>query len=433
MIFILCAMNTAVELLQRECGIKKTLRVVPLFETLDDLQRCGTVLRKLLSVPWYLEHIHGEQEIMIGYSDSGKDAGRLTAAWNLYKAQEEAVAVCKEFGVNLNLFHGRGGTVGRGGGPAYLAIMSQPPGSVNGRLRVTEQGEMIHVQFGLAGIALQTMEIYTAATLSATFLPPVRPSERWRQIMEELSAVACESYRELVRNKDFVRFFRYATPEPELSYLNIGSRPTRRRKQGNGDSDGGIETLRAIPWNFSFTQMRLMLPAWYGVSAAIKHAIEKRGWLEELREMYRQWDFFRSTLDLIEMVLLKGDPIIALRYNELLVPKEYQPLGVRLADEFLATSQLLLEISGERVLEEHNPELRESILIRKSYVDPINLLQAETMKRLRETDAKIKECTKEKGATDQEALEQLQKQQRFLVNTLLITMNGVAFGMRNTG
>eukprot|EP01027_Heterolobosea_sp_BB2_P018581 GEZU01026151.1.p1 GENE.GEZU01026151.1~~GEZU01026151.1.p1 ORF type:complete len:277 (+),score=102.96 GEZU01026151.1:54-884(+) len=267
----------------------------------------------------------------------------------------------------------------------------------------------------------------------ATFLPPVRPSERWRQIMEELSAVACESYRELVRNKDFVRFFRYATPEPELSYLNIGSRPTRRRKQGNGDSDGGIETLRAIPWNFSFTQMRLMLPAWYGVSAAIKHAIEKRGWLEELREMYRQWDFFRSTLDLIEMVLLKGDPIIALRYNELLVPKEYQPLGVRLADEFLATSQLLLEISGERVLEEHNPELRESILIRKSYVDPINLLQAETMKRLRETDAKIKECTKEKGATDQEALEQLQKQQRFLVNTLLITMNGVAFGMRNTG
>ncbi|ETX06067.1 MAG: hypothetical protein ETSY2_19255, partial [Candidatus Entotheonella gemina] len=220
----------AVELLQKEAGVASPLRVVPLFETVDDLRRSDTVMRQLFDLGWYRQHIGGKQEVMIGYSDSTKDAGHLAAAWELYQAQERLVALCHEYGVHLTLFHGRGGTVGRGGGPTALAIQSQPPGAIQGRLRVTEQGEMIQVQFGLPDIAARTLEVYTTATLRATLQPPGTPLPQWRAVMDRLAEVSAEAYRGRVRdNADFAAYFQAVTPVNALSHLNIGSRPARRR------------------------------------------------------------------------------------------------------------------------------------------------------------------------------------------------------------
>ncbi len=268
----------AVELLQKEMGVQHYLRVVPLFETLADLQGAADTLERLLSIDWYREHIQGHQEIMIGYSDSGKDAGHLSAAWALYQAQEQLVAVCRRNATRLTLFHGRGGSIGRGGGPTHAAILSQPPGSVNGAIRVTEQGEVIQAKFGLQGIAQRNLELYTTAVLEATLEPPQKPQDEWRQIMDRLSETAKNAYRTLVRDTpEFVDYFRAATPEQEISGLTIGSRPARRR-QG-----GGIETLRAIPWIFGWTQTRLLLPAWLGVGEAMDEALDA-GLGDELRK-----------------------------------------------------------------------------------------------------------------------------------------------------
>jgi phosphoenolpyruvate carboxylase len=233
-----------VELLQKETnnGLYTTtttnnnnsqpLRVVPLFETIDDLRHAEGVMQQLFSIDWYLKKICGIQEVMIGYSDSAKDAGRLTAAWELFKAQDKLVKLCEEKRVQLTLFHGRGGTVGRGGGPMYMAVLSQPPGSIRGRIRITEQGEMIEAKFGLKGIALRTLDIYLAATLKGTLRPPPMPPLEWVQMMEQLSQSACTVYRDIVKCDEFLRLFRTGTPEQELSMLNIGSRPTRRRNAG---------------------------------------------------------------------------------------------------------------------------------------------------------------------------------------------------------
>nr|KYP53033.1 Phosphoenolpyruvate carboxylase 4 [Cajanus cajan] len=303
----------AVELLQKDARLAAigelgkacpggTLRVVPLFETVKDLRGAGSVIRKLLSIDWYREHIiknhNGHQEVMVGYSDSGKDAGRFTAAWELYKAQEDVVAACNDYGIKVTLFHGRGGSIGRGGGPTYLAIQSQPPGSVMGTLRSTEQGEMVEAKFGLPQIAVRQLEIYTTAVLLATLRPPLPPrEENWRNVMEEISNISCQSYRSVVyENPEFLSYFHEATPEAELGFLNIGSRPTRRK------ASRGIGHLRAIPWLFAWTQTRFVLPAWLGVGAGLKGACEK-GHTEELKAMYKEWPFFQSTIDLIEMVL----------------------------------------------------------------------------------------------------------------------------------
>lgn len=397
----------AVELLQKEAGNKHPQRVVPLFETVDDLRNSAPVMRRLFSNDWYRTHIKGRQEIMIGYSDSAKDAGRLTSAWELYKAQEALLKLCEEFGVKLTLFHGRGGTVGRGGGPSYLAIQSQPPGTLAGRLRVTEQGEMIQSQFGLPGIAYRTLEVYVTATLKTRFLPPVRPTPRWCEIMDRLSATACDAYRALIRgNPRFVEYFRAATPSGELSYLNIGSRPAKRNVQG------GIESLRAIPWIFAWTQTRLLLPAWLGVGEALELAAQE-GLGEELKTMYAEWPFFQSTVDLVEMVLSKGDPEIAARYNEVLVPPELQEMGHQLVQKFNFTATHILSLTGHKVLQESNPLLLESINLRRGFVDPINLIQVEILRRMREgKDGQVDEV---------------------LLDAFIITINGIAAGMRNTG
>lgn len=410
----------AVELLQKEARLVlsgelgkpcpgTSLRVVPLFETVKDLRDAGTVIRKLLSIDWYRQHLvmnhQGHQEVMLGYSDSGKDAGRFTAAWELYKSQEDVVAACKEFGIKVTLFHGRGGSVGRGGGPTYLAIQSQPPGSVMGTLRSTEQGEMVQAKFGLPQIAVRQLEIYTTAVLLATLHPPDPPrSASWRNVMEDISEISCRQYRSFVyENEQFLHYYHEATPEAELGNLNIGSRPARRR------TTGGINSLRAIPWIFAWTQTRFVLPSWLGVGAGLEAACSK-GYLEELQAMYREWPFFQSTVDLIEMVLAKADLPIAKHYDEVLVAPMRQPVGAELREAFHVTEKFVLLISGHQKLSENNKTLKRLIESRLPYLNPINMLQVEILRRLRQDENNPK-----------------------LRDALLITINGISAGMRNTG
>ncbi len=394
----------AVELLQSVAGVGSRLRVVPLFETVKDLRAAGSCIRELLSIDWYREHIGGSQEVMIGYSDSAKDGGRLAAAWELYKAQEEIAAACHESSVQLVLFHGRGGTVGRGGGPTHLAIQSQPPHSVNGALRVTEQGETIDAKLGFPGIALRTLELYTTATLEATLQPSDPPDSSWRDHMQLLADASRAAYRRIVfESQEFLEYFRVATPEAELGAMKIGSRPARRA------GGTGVESLRAIPWVFAWMQTRLLLPAWLGVGDAIDE-FTVQGRVGELTEMYNEWPFFRSTLDLIEMVLAKASPDIAAQYDTRLVPAPLQPIGAQLRERLQATVHAMLRVTTHGGLLEGNEVLRRSIAVRNPYVDPINLVQVEVLSRLRE-----------RGDDPR------------LQDALLVTVNGIAAGMRATG
>ena len=403
----------AVELLQREGGLTQPLRVVPLFETARDLRAAADVMNGLLSIPWYRARVmrdEGRQEVMVGYSDSAKEIGRLAAAWELYKAQETIVAACRDHGVPITLFHGRGGSVGRGGGPTYLAIQSQPPGSVDGTLRVTEQGEMIQAKFGLPGIAVRTLEVYTTATLEATLAQPRPADPRWRETMDRVSAAARNGFRRTVYDDPrFLRYFSAATPEAELDALHIGSRPARRR------ADGGLQTLRAIPWQFAWTQTRLLLASWLGVDEMLGPALSDED-REVCREMHREWPFFRSTIDLIEMALAKADAGIAAHYDRYLVEPDLHDLGRELRDRLVRAGKAVLAITGHARLLEENHVLRRSIDVRNPYVDPINVIQVELLRRLR---------AEERAAEDPDVVQ--------LRRALLVTINGVAAGMRNTG
>lgn len=394
----------AVAFLQHQAGCRQRLPVVPLFETVDALRQAGATIRQLLALPWYRQQIGGTLQVMVGYSDSAKDAGILTAGWELYKAQEELVQVCREYGVRLTLFHGRGGSIGRGGGPTYAAIQSQPPGSIDGRLRVTEQGEMIQSKFGIPGIAVRTLEVYTMAVAEATLRPALEPSPEWRQCMEQLSQTAMAAYREVVRDDErFVAYFQAATPEAVLGELNIGSRPARRR------ADVGVASLRAIPWIFAWTQTRLMLPSWLGVGAALEEAL-RSGQHGQLRTMYRNWPFMQSALDLISMVVAKADMRVAACYDEWLVPDALRPLGEDLRRRFAAATRAVLAVTGHDDLLATNPVLRRSIDVRNPYVDPLNIVQADLLRRFRD-----------------------HPEDDTLRDALLVTVNGIAAGMRNTG
>ena len=394
----------AVHLLQHDARIARPLRVVPLFETAADLKRAPEVLDRLLSIDAYRRRINGRQEVMVGYSDSTKDVGRLAAAWELYQAQEAIISTCRRHGVDVTLFHGRGGSVGRGGGPTYIAIQSQPSGSVDGTLRVTEQGEMIQALFGVPELAGRTMEVYTSATLDAWLMPSGPPRGEWRESVERLATDAGRVYRSYVHEQPtFLEYFRTATPLAELEELTIGSRPARRRKTG------GIETLRAIPWQFGWTQTRLILGAWLGVEEALERAFD-RGEEEHLREMYRDWPHFRSVMDLFEMVLAKTDARIAAEYERRLVPEHLQPIGADLRDRLARAIAGVLRVTGHRELLDENPVLRRSIGVRNPYVDPINLVQIELIRRIRT------------GAGDPR-----------LRHAFKVTVNGIAAGMRNTG
>lgn len=341
---------------------------------------------------------------MIGYSDSAKDAGQIAATWGQYRAQEALTSLCKKHGVRLTLFHGRGGTVGRGGGPAHVAILSQPPGSVNGSIRVTEQGEMIRFKFGIPDIAVRSLELYCSAVLEATLMPAQPPKEEWRAVMDEMAEIGMNQYRSIVRgHPDFVPYFRAITPEQELAELPLGSRPARRR---NG---GGVESLRAIPWIFAWMQIRLMLPAWLGAESALQQAVDS-GHLEKLRQMREEWPFFSAYLDMLDMVLAKAEPEIAEYYEKRLVPEELKPLGHLLRNKLQKVSALIVELKEQERLIEDNQTIRQSIDVRNPYIDPLHYLQAELLYRSRQTSDNKK-----------------------VSKALMITMAGIASGMQNTG
>ncbi|HRM15030.1 MAG TPA: phosphoenolpyruvate carboxylase [Acinetobacter parvus] len=399
----------AVLLLQKEAGIQHPLRVVPLFETLKDLDGAAKTMNTLFNVHWYKQHIQGKHEVMIGYSDSAKDAGFMSANWAQYRAQEELTAIAKNHGVQLTLFHGRGGSISRGGAPTQQALFSQPPGSISGAIRVTEQGEMIRFKFGLEGIALQNLEIYTAATLEATLLPPPEPKKEWRDLMNQMTDLSVQVYRQTVReNPNFVSYLRTVTPELELQMLPLGSRPAKRKVSG------GIESLRAIPWVFAWTQIRLMLPAWLGTGTAINQVHEQHK--NTLNDMLDQWPYFQTLIDMLEMVLSKSDADIALYYeSHLTQDQDLKLLGVELRQRLQNAVDTLLSLKGESKLLSNNEVLDQSMQVRKPYLLPLHLLQAELMKRRR---LYLSEHQTEHSPVD---------------HALMVSIAGIAAGLRNTG
>lgn len=395
----------AVVLLQRAFGVNKYLPVVPLFETRTDLENAAQILDKLLTLPIYRNMIHGYQQIMIGYSDSAKDVGMLAAAWAQYCAQEEMLEVAKKYQVRLVFFHGRGGSLGRGGWPTHSAILSQPPGSVHGVMRVTQQGEVIQNRFGLRDIALRTFSVYATSTLEATLLPKSAPRQEWRTLIGELAKDSALEYRKIVTEEKFIQYFQTATPTRELKRLAIGSRPDSR---ANVDS---LSKLRAIPWVFAWTQNRLLLPSWAGVGAALRAAIE-HGQGEAIIKMRKEWPFFQTVLSMCEMVLAKSEINVAEHYEQRLVPEELFAFGADLRKQFVADKKVLLQVLGTDKLLANNHVLDRSINLRNPYLLPLHLLQVELLYRVREQG--------------QEARDEL-------IQALLTTIVGIAAGMRNTG
>jgi phosphoenolpyruvate carboxylase len=402
------------------------LNVAPLFETIDDLRRAPEVMKRLFENPVYrrlLKSAGDLQEVMIGYSDSSKDGGILTSSWELYKAQERLSRVAGDHGVRLRLFHGRGGTVGRGGGPSHEAILAQPGGTVAGRIRITEQGEVVSSKYSLPEIAQRSLELTTAAVIAASLPHEEENPDRlplWKEAMEHVSERAFETYRRIVRETDgFYDYFIEATPVEELQRLRIGSRPAKR-KAGSQD----IDDLRAIPWVFGWTQSRHLLPGWLAVGTALDEFIAEgpRKNLQLLREMYREWRFFHSTISNIEMTLAKSDFQIARQYASRTTDRKLgQRIFAMLEEEFDRTCRVVLQITGEKNLLDNATVLQRSIRVRNPYVDPMSYLQVELLARKRKIERSL---GKSEGASpDKEKL----------LDAILLTINGIAAGMRNTG
>jgi phosphoenolpyruvate carboxylase len=404
----------AVILLARAAGLAEggaavPLDVAPLFETVDDLDRAGRSLRELIEEPTYREHLRGRDDrqlVMLGYSDSSKLAGIAASRWALHRAQEELVSVADEGGVHLTLFHGRGGTIGRGGSKPRAAILAEPRGAIRGRLRVTEQGELINGKYGLRGIAERTLEVATGAVLEATARSDGEraPERTWREAMETIAEGSREAYTALMRDEpELVTYFRQATPIDAIERMQIGSRPASRR------SGRGLEDLRAIPWVFAWTQSRHLVPGWFGVGSGLTRALERHG-SAVLREMAAHWRVFGNLLADVEMVLAKADLDIAGHYAEL-AGEAGARIYPRIRDEFQRTLERVLELQGSDAPLDREPVLQRAIRLRNPYVDPMSLLQVDLLRRWRA------------GGREDEALQ----------NALFETIRGIARGMQNTG
>ena len=413
----------------KEVGIHD-LPIVPLFETIDDLRTCTEILEQAFVHPAYQNYVArcGSQQVMLGYSDSSKDGGIFTSAWELYKAQSQLAALGRQYGIAITLFHGRGGAIGRGGGPIYEAILGQPPGTVNGHIRITEQGEMLSFKYGLHEIALRTMELVVAgvvqssipeALLPATQVHPHAPAT-WIAAMDQLSARAYRHYRHLIYGEpDFLPFFEQATPIAEIGWLNIGSRPARRTR------GRGIEELRAIPWVFSWMQSRYVLPSWYGVGKALEEYIaEEPERLAMLQQMYREWPFLAAFLDNLQMTLSKADMHIAQHYATLVEDVELRErMNREIQAEYERTQEMVLRIVGGNALLDSTPVLQESIRRRNPYVDPLSYFQVTLLRRLRAMGGSYMAAPDDEG----------ERERARLTYAVLLTINGIAAGVRNTG
>jgi phosphoenolpyruvate carboxylase len=410
------------------------LRIVPLFETVEDLQKSTAVMNELFSLPLYRAALAGGyqpseqplltpnlQEVMLGYSDSNKDSGFLSSNWEIHKSQLALQAVADQYSVNLRIFHGRGGSVGRGGGPSYDAIRAQPSNSVNGRIKITEQGEVLASKYSLPELALYNLEKVVTATIGVSLLTGSYDGiDEWNQIIENISAKSRYYYRKLIYERpEFIEFFHQVTPIEEISKLQISSRPARRK----GKKD--LDSLRAIPWVFSWTQSRFLLPAWYGVGAALAEFIAENP--EEnfqlLRSFYRDWRFFRMTISKVEMTLAKVDMQMAQHYvEELTLPDDrerFLALFSEIEAEFDRTAELVLAIAGHENFLDDNPELQRSVKLRNGSIVPLGFLQVSLLSRLRKYDSQLPTAYRDKKSD--------------LLDGALLTINGIAAGMRNTG
>jgi len=397
----------SVNYLQKEAGIKDTLRVVPLFETLEDLINAKPIMQKLFSLNWYRKSIKNKQEIMIGYSDSSKDAGKLSASWHQYKLQEEIIKLAKKYKIDITFFHGRGGSAGRGGGPIQATLRSQPPNSVNGKIRITDQGEVIQQKYGYEPLAKYNLCSYIGAVMQATLSPPPIPKKEWRDLIEKMSEISTKSYRKNINeSSDFIRYFKTVTPHVSLGKLSIGSRPSKRKNVDN------IQSLRAIPWVFAWTQIRLMLPAWLGSAEALKYS--SAGKLNKiLVEMEKDWPFFNSNMDILDMVISKADPEISKIYEENLADNKLKSVGKNLRFQFHNIKKLNKQITPKEIIKARK-EFRTSVIVRNIYSEVLNIIQAATMNKL--SQKKYNKVGK-----------------KFLNDALMTSIAGISAAMKNTG
>jgi phosphoenolpyruvate carboxylase len=412
--------------------------VIPLFETVEDLQRAPAVMDRLFQESFYRRLLQSDsqsplQEVMLGYSDSNKDSGFLSSNWEIHRAQIALQQLANKHSVCLRIFHGRGGSVGRGGGPAYQAILAQPSGTLGGRIKITEQGEVLASKYSLPELALYNLETVTTAVLQSSLVSTrIDDTPSWNALMVRLAARSREHYRALVHdNPDLVAFFQQVTPIEEISKLQISSRPARR-KSGAKDLSG----LRAIPWVFGWTQSRFLLPSWYGVGTALQEELQQDPeQIELLQLLYQRWPFFRMLISKVEMTLSKVDLDLAKHYVTHLGREEnreaFQGIFACIAAEFALTHQLVLQITGHRRLLDGDPALQLSVDLRNRTIIPLGFLQVALLRRLRDQNRQppISEATME-GTTAGNGHTYSRSE---LLRGALLTINGIAAGMRNTG
>ncbi len=397
----------SVMFLQKEANIEHRLRVVPLFETLDDLINAKPIMEKLFSLKWYRKDINNKQEIMIGYSDSSKDAGKLSASWNQYKLQQEIIKLAKKYKIDVTFFHGRGGSAGRGGGPIQATLRSQPAGSVNGKIRITDQGEVIQQKYGYEPLAKYNLCSYIGSVMEATLNPPPKPKDSWVKLIQSMSEISTSSYRKNInQSSDFIRYFKTVTPHMALGKLSIGSRPSKRKNVDN------INSLRAIPWVFAWTQIRLMLPAWLGTAEALRYSSIKK-FKKTLIDMEKNWPYFNSTMDLLDMVLSKVDPEISKIYEKNLADDKLIRVGKKLRFQFDSVKKLNDQITPKEIYKQRK-SFRGPAIIRNIYSEILNVLQAVVMNKL------LKKKLNRKDKKD-------------LNDAMMASIAGISAAIKNTG